>query len=201
MENEKMMRSAAIIDRILKIIQGFMIAGVIVAAVFIPLTAILGIKIVADASALKIGALSLTLSGDPSAYLDAANLKSSIIVTLVAAIIAFAAGWYILRILRRILSHMKEGRPFAEGVSAEIRRMGWVVLICGAVVELSRAVASVFELKAYDLDHLLTPGLISEVSYDYSIDLRFVVTAIILFFLSYIFRYGESLQREADETL
>ena len=34
MENKKLMKSAAVIDRILKILQGFAIAGVIVAAIF-----------------------------------------------------------------------------------------------------------------------------------------------------------------------
>ena len=42
MDNTKLTRSAAVIDRILKILQGFALAGVIVAAIFIPLTAILG---------------------------------------------------------------------------------------------------------------------------------------------------------------
>ena len=38
-------------------------------------------------------------------------------------------------------------------------------------------------------------------TYNYSIDLWFAAAALILFFLSYIFRCGEALQREADETL
>ncbi len=43
--------------------------------------------------------------------------------------------------------------------------------------------------------------MVSAVSYDYSISLWFVVTALILFFLSHIFSYGEALQQESDETL
>ncbi len=42
---------------------------------------------------------------------------------------------------------------------------------------------------------------ISAVIYDYSLDLWFAIAARILFFLSCVFRYGEELQRESDETL
>ena len=39
MENTKLSRSVAVIDRILRILQGFAVAAFIVAAIFIPLTA------------------------------------------------------------------------------------------------------------------------------------------------------------------
>ncbi len=44
MENMKVARTARIVDRILKILQGLLVAGLIVCAVFIPLTAIFGQK-------------------------------------------------------------------------------------------------------------------------------------------------------------
>ena len=42
---------------------------------------------------------------------------------------------------------------------------------------------------------------VESVMYNYSIRLWFVAVALVLFFLSYVFRYGEDLQRESDETL
>ena len=66
MENEKLIKSANIIDRILKILRGFALAGVIVSAVFIPLTLIFGTKVIADASHLVLGNLTLTMAGDLS---------------------------------------------------------------------------------------------------------------------------------------
>ena len=83
MENTKLSRSVAVIDRILRILQGFAVAAFIVAAIFIPLTAFLGEKIIANSSNLQIGVIYLRLSGAPESYLDTANIKASIIFMLV----------------------------------------------------------------------------------------------------------------------
>jgi hypothetical protein len=200
MENKKLMKSATVIDRILKILQGFAIAGVIVAAIFIPLTAILGEKIIADASRLNLGVLDLRLA-DAKAYLDMADIKTSIIVMLIGMILTSAAIWYCLRVLREILAPMKEGTPFSAGMAGKIRKLGWTVLIGGFVAEVGRRLSQLFEARAYQIERLLNMEAIASVDYNYSVSLWFVFAALILFFLSYIFRCGEELQKEADETL
>ena len=201
MENAKLSKGAAIIDRILKILQGFALAGVIVSAIFIPLTLILGRKIVADASSLELGVVTLKLAGDASAYLDEGNLKVSIVCVLICLILISAAAWYCIRVLREILVPMKEGRPFARGISAKIRKLAWTVLIGGGVAEMGGVLAEVFETRAYHLERLLDMDRIAAVAYNFDVDLWFLGAALVLFFLSFIFRYGEELQREADETL
>lgn len=201
MNNEKFVKTSIVVDRIFKILQGFLLAGVIVSAIFIPLTAILGDKIIADASTIKLGKLALKLSGDYRDYLDLSGIKISIIVTLVAAIVGCAAAWYCVKKFREILSPMKEGRPFEAGISDRIRRLAFTVLIGGGIAEVCRAVGSVFELKAYNLDKIFAKASLTDISYQYDISLWFVVIALILLFLSFVFRYGEALQRESDETL
>ena len=49
--------------------------------------------------------------------------------------------------------------------------------------------------------YILTLFRIAAVAYNFDVDLWFLGAALVLFFLSFIFRYGEELQREADETL
>lgn len=201
MKNEKFIKSSVVIDRILKIIQGFMVAGVIVAAIFIPLTAILGDKIIADASTVEFGTLSLALPGNFRDFLDMGSIKLSIIVMLVSALITCAVAWYCLKKLREIMVPMKDGRPFEAGVGSQIRRLAFTVLIGGGIAEVCRTVANAFEVKAYDLSKLFNPDVVKGISFDYDISLWFVVVALVLLFVSYIFRYGEQLQRESDETL
>ncbi|MBQ6266206.1 MAG: hypothetical protein IJK64_00370 [Clostridia bacterium] len=201
METAKLTRGATVADRILKILQGFAMAGVIVAAIFIPLTLILGQKIVADASTVELGVLKIRLTGDPAAYLDAANLKASIVCVLVCLIVASAAVWYCLRVLRETLAPMKAGTPFAAGISGKIRKLAWSVLIGGGVAEIGSVAADIFEMRAYQIDRFLNMDLISAVTYDWDVNLWFLGVALLLFFLSFVFRYGEELQREADETL
>lgn len=201
MENAKLSKSAAVIDRILKILQGFAIAGVIVSAIFIPLTLILGKKIIADASSLELGVVTLKLAGDMSAYLDEGSIKLSIVCTLVCLMVISAAVWFCFRVLREVLAPMKAGNPFARGIARRIRRLAWTVLIGGGIAEFASVLAEIFETRAYHMERLLNPDRIASVAYSFSIDLWFVIAALVLFFLSFIFRYGKELQREADETL
>ena len=201
MNTEKFKKSAAVIDRILKIIRGFVIAGIIVSAVFIPLTAILGEKVVADSSSAEFGYLTVKLAGDFHDYLNPNGIKGSIIITLVTSIIVLIAVLLCLNKLREILVPMKEGRPFETGISAKIRQLALMVLIGGAIAEVGRAVGSVFEMKAMDLSLLFNPSAVSGISFHYSISFWFIAGALLLFFLSFVFRYGEELQRESDETL
>ena len=201
MNDTKLMKSAAVIDRILKILQGFAMAGAIVAAIFIPLTAILGKKIIADASSLSIGHLKVKLAGDGAEYLNASTIKAGIIVTLIAMIVVLAVIWYCLRVLRGIMADMKQGRPFEQGISAKIKKLAWTVLIGGAVAEIGRAVGKIAELKAYDIGALFANPPVESTSFNYSINLWFIAAAVFLFLLSYVFKYGEGLQKESDETL
>ena len=201
MENTKLIRSASVIDRILKILQGFSVAGVIVAAIFIPLTAIFGERVIAGSDSLEIGALQFKLAGTPESYLDIPNIKVSIIVALIGMLLVAAAAWYCLKVLREILSPMKAGSPFAEGISGKIRKLAWAVLIGGGIAEVGKLLSEIFEVRAYQIERLLNPEAIEAFTYNISIDFWFVVAALILFFLSYVFRCGEALQKEADETL
>ena len=202
METTKIMKTSTVIDRILKILQGLLIAVAIVAAIFIPLVAIFGEKMIADASHLHLGELDVTFKGDLSAFLDVPKIILSIIITLIAAIISVGATWYGIRVLREILSPMKEGRPFEQGISAKIRKLGWTILIGGGIVEIVQGIASIFQVRAYRISELLlSDASVSEISPSFSISLWFVLAALVVFFLSYIFRCGEHLQQESDETL
>ena len=201
MENKKLIRSASVIDRILKIFQGFALAGVIVAVVFIPSTLIFGEKIVVNSSSVDIGVLNIHLAIDSAEYLDLGHLRMSICTMLAGMILVCAAAWYCLKVLREILKPMKEGTPFAEGTSTKIRKLAWAVLIGGGIGEISSKVSSVFALRAYHIEKLLDDSVVKSISYNYKISFWFVVAALVLFFLSCIFRYGEELQRESDETL
>ncbi|MCR5794836.1 MAG: hypothetical protein K6G61_05780 [Solobacterium sp.] len=201
MEQEKLRNYAVTIDTILKIFRGFMLAAVILCTIFIPLILIFGEKMIASANSLAIGHLTIRFSGDMSGYLDVSKLRISLIVMLASGIVTGGAGWYCLNRLREIIAPMKEGRPFEAGIADKIRDLGWTVLIAGGTVEAARLVGSIFELNAYDLSFLLKQGNISGFTFNYTIDLWFAAAALILFFMSYIFRCGEVLQKESDETL
>ena len=132
-------------------------------------------------------------------FLDIQNFKSSIICSLACAILAAAATRYCIKVLREILAPMIEGIPFAAGISNKIRKLAWVVLVGGFITEIGHAITASLEIKAYQIERLFNLEAISSVSYNFSLNLWFVITAMILFFLSYVFRCGEMLQKESDE--
>jgi hypothetical protein len=200
MDNTKLVQSASLLDRVLVIMQGLTAAVIIASAVFIPLTAVLGEKVIADASSLTLGSLKFNLNGSVN-FLDIQNFKSSIICSLACAILAAAATRYCIKVLREILAPMIEGIPFAAGISNKIRKLAWAVLVGGFITEIGHAITASLEIKAYQIERLFNLEAISSVSYNFSLNLWFVITAMILFFLSYVFRCGEMLQKESDETL
>ena len=200
MDNTKLVQSASLLDRVLAIMQGLTAAVIIASAVFIPLTAVLGEKVIADASSLTLGSLKFNLNGSVN-FLDIQNFKSSIICSLACAILAAAATRYCIKVLREILAPMIEGIPFAAGISNKIRKLAWAVLVGGFITEIGHAITASLEIKAYQIERLFNLEAISSVSYNFSLNLWFVITAMILFFLSYVFRCGEMLQKESDETL
>ena len=199
MNNSKIIRSSQIIDRILRFLQGFMIAFAAVSVIFIILSFTVGEKIVRDASCIELGNLSLYISD--SAIPDYSELRKGIVIDLMTVIVMVTAGWYLLHVIRQLLQTMKDGRPFESGVSSKVRKLAFTTLIGGAVIEACRVLGTVAELKAYDLTLLFNSASVQRFAYNYSFNVSFVVIAGILFFLSLVFRYGESLQQESDETL
>ena len=201
MNSEKFVKTSKVIDRILKILQGFLVAGVIVSAVFIPLVAIFGEKMVVNEPSLTVGEVTLRLAGDAEQFLNLSGLRVSLIIVLLSTLIACVAAWLCLRKAREILVPMKEGRPFETGTAERIRELALLVLIGGGIAEVGSAVGRVFAIKAYDIPALINHPAIEDVTFNITIRLWFVVVALVLFFLSFVFRYGEQLQRESDETL
>lgn len=201
MKTDRLQKTSSVLDTLSRIAQGFLIASAVVCAIFIPLVLILGEKMVATASVLDLGALKLELVGNGMQLVDVSMLKPVIVCELVLYILAIGAGWYFLRVLRQILAPMTEGRPFESGVSKKVSVLGWIALIGGGILEIASKVIPFLDAKCYDLTRIFDPGAVEGVSFSFRFSLWFVAAALVLFFLSYVFKYGEALQKESDETL
>lgn len=199
MENSKMMKTAAVIDRILKILKGAAAVCSVICLVFAVLTLFLGEKIVARANLVSLGPLRLTLR-DGSLLLNESALKIGLTISLVFAATSLAICIYGIKLIRKVLEPMKEGRPFDKGISETIKKLAWVALIGGAIIQICESITKIAEIKAYDFAAFFS-GTVTGLSFNGMIDCGFIVTACVLFLLSYVFRYGEELQQESDETL
>ncbi|GEM_PF-873514 len=195
------MKTATVVDRILKILRGFAIAGMAVAVIFMILTAFLGEKIIADASEISFSGMEIKLAGERSVYLNTPWAIGSVFASLAAVLISCGAAFFVINALRSILSSMKEGEVFAEGVSKKVRNLGTAVLVGGGLAEIAFRISDIIEMKAYNWDVILNSSVISKTGYGTRISLWFVIAALVIYFLSFIFRCGERLQKESDETL
>lgn len=206
MEHKKMMKTAAIIDKILKILQVVMVvAGCLL------LLACVGMIVFKDTVAahpeyltdsISFGALTLS-TAHRAALTDPSLLAKSQLVTGVLFTILAVIVWYGIRLLRQIVNPMKNGEPFYTGISGNIKKLAIFVAAAKVVEQIFTGIASGMMLNAYDISKLLNMQVVERYTVNtvYSFDLGFVAEAAILFLLSFVFHYGEKLQRESDETL
>ena len=125
-----------------------------------------------------------------------------IIIGLLAAAIIVGVTYYGFRVIKNILSPMKEGRPFDGNVSISIRKLGTLVFWGGLVSQVAEYVTETMLVRNYvNLIDLFKEGVVNNINVNYTFSLTFVFIAFILYLLSYVFEYGQELQRESDETL
>lgn len=144
----------------------------------------------------------LTLGRNVSIQLSAGALEQIngvnfwILGTLSYLLAAGVVCW-VLRVIRRILTPMREGRPFDAGVSGRLRLLGWVSIAWGVVINL-------YNLLLCGWIGRVLQGLdvgTGTLEMEHVLDGSFLVIALLLFLFSYIFRYGKELQKLSDETL
>lgn len=149
---------------------------------------------------ISLGNVALKL-GDETAVAETV-LIPNMIITMVGAALMVAIVFYGMSVLKNILRPMKEGRPFDVSVSDGIRKLGYLVLAGGVVRQTVEFVTDRLFLGDFELlRSLFKEGAVEGISYQFHFSLSFIFVAIILFLLARVFRYGEELQRQSDETL
>ena len=108
---------------------------------------------------------------------------------------------YGVKIARKILKPMKEGLPFDESISKNLKNLGILSLIGGGIWSITKVIVDTTTFNAYQINELFRPEMITNVELSVSLDTTFLVIAAVIFLLSYIFQYGAELQKLSDETL
>ena len=103
--------------------------------------------------------------------------------------------------IREILQPMIEEKPFDSIVSTNLKKLAKLSIVIGILFNVITLAEQIVVVFLYDLPGLLISEKITHVSGMFQIDLSFLIYWAILMLLSYVFRYGESLQQLSDETL
>lgn len=198
MENSKMIRTAKLLDTAANIAGKLILIGfvfmilILAAAVFMP-EAISG-----AITSITLGEVTLSVEG----LEGAADIVPKVLISGISvALIEIALTWIGIRIIRKILKPMKEGRPFDTDVSASLKTLARIVLFGSILVTILNAAGDFFVMQSVDLTQFFNQDVVNHLDIRIHFDLTYLLFAGVLYLLSYIFRYGEELQKQSDETL
>jgi len=106
-----------------------------------------------------------------------------------------------IKLLRKVLAPMIVGQPFDGTVSKNIKKLGIAVIVNGLAIDIAESVMSSMAFYMYDIAELILSDNISKIMVNSEISLDSVLVGVLVIMLSHVFRYGEQLQQQADETL
>lgn len=199
MSNTKMIKAAENMDTFFKIMEGFMKAFAIVFALFVVLMKIFKEKMVMGSFSLDLDFVKLHLAGEYGAATGA--VLNHIDLILITGCLGAIAIRYALGVLRSILAPVKAGRPFDMEVPVGLRKLAWVVLAGGGLIEVIGVAARVLLARSLPMDLIFSSPVIESVEYVFTMDFGFVWIFAVMILLARIFEYGQQLQTESDETL
>lgn len=96
---------------------------------------------------------------------------------------------------------MKKISNIAKKLDIVIRFLSWVILIGEGIWSAIVYVAEVFEYHAFDFQNLFLSDKIAGVDAEFEFNISFIGMFLVIYFLSYVFQYGQELQIQSDETL
>ena len=205
---DKLMKIAKRLDTFFKVLQK------IIKITMIVMVCVLGVLTVANVVnpnaiiangfySVDIGPITIKLAESYSPEDNNMVLAYAWIVVVLAAI-AVIAVYYAFGQVRKILQPMSEGSPFHPTVSKNIRKVAYVSIIMGIVANVVSFIETlnVIEMiEKLNLVEYIKDGSIQSITANFNIDMTFLIVFFLLLLMSYIFRYGEELQQQVDETL
>lgn len=201
---EKLSKTARILCKIVRILYHLCVVCAVVAAIALALAAVLPgeslREVISSADmTVELGMVELQLSRpllEPTG-----NIRLFLCAAVGSAVASLVLTACALRLLFRILKPMAEGKPFGIQVSAALRKLALVTL-AGIVVSAVLGGAATFaEIGMYDLSQLFAEGMVTGYTVEHTTGATWLLIPALLLLLSYVFQYGEELQRQSDETL
>lgn len=199
---EKLMKTSKTVDTILKVFYRIMMAAGVIVIVGIGLCLVgglIGVTPVTEVTGVTIGGVEIVFK-EPQ-EVATKYMLTEMITMMVMALIAIATSCYLAKVLRRVLAPMTEGQPFVGTVSKEIKKLGIAVMVGGVVLDIVQAVCNDMMLFMYDFVELILSDSVSKIVVNSEFSLDSILVGVLVLMLSHVFRYGEQLQQQADETL
>lgn len=195
----KMTRSASIIRRILTVL-----LWVMAIVVGLAILAVLWAMFSASDSIMQQAQVSLTMGNYKLSLTDhytSQHLQNLLGITLANLVIFGIGTCWTLLILRKMFAPIAQGSPFHATVSKSLRKLAYVTLLFGFLDLILQGITNAIWYRTFDIPSLFASDRVASCSLRVVGDAGFVGIFILLLLLSWIFKYGEGLQKLSDETL
>ncbi len=199
---EKLMSISKTVDKVLNVVYKFLTVSFsicIVAAIISIIGILTGVFPTSEITAITVGDVKFSLK-EPK-VVEASYFITEIVIVVLSALVIMAVICYIIRILRNILKPMTAGTPFDGSVSTEIKKLGNALIAGEIITSIANVVGNNISFWMLDVPNLISEE-VSEIMVNYNmLDVSVIFIGVLVIMLSYVFRYGEMLQQQADETL
>ena len=150
-------------------------------------------------NSLYFGGLEIKLADNAFINFNLAYIQALVVLTMgcVSVFIASRA----CRCIRNILKPMTEGQPFDNGISTNLKKLSNLTIWVGVATNLTIIVEGLMSVFAYNVGNIMNPEVVTGIGMNFNLDLTFLLSFAILRLLSYVFHYGEELQKLSDETV
>ena len=130
--------------------------------------------------------------------------KSLIWIQLLYYTLSASYSLYVISMLKKVITPMTQGLPFDRQIGPTIRRIAWLQLIANGLGAALMMVDHVMTYRYFYLSDLFLNDSIASCRLSLlNLDdlVGTGITFCVLFLLSYVFEYGQELQKLSDETL
>ena len=150
---------------------------------------------------LEIGIITFDLNTDAVNFNDF-KLKFLMITQMLSAIVSCVFAVFICKKLKDILRPIKNGEPFMDSAGKNVRKLGNIMLIFGISSAIAQIVSTIaLGIFMGDYGYIFTNDYILSCSIINKYDISWVIGALFMYLIAYIFDYGKQLQELSDETL
>ena len=144
---------------------------------------------------------NVTLELIPDGAIPAEATRRAVIAGLIFCIPVLLFAAKCLGMIQDILIPMTQGQPFDKKVSQSLRKLSFITLAAGALIEIGEIALSALRLNSIRMDALFNPELVAGYTVEHVMNMDFILLFAVLYLMSLVFRYGEELQQLSDETL
>lgn len=148
---------------------------------------------------IRIDYLQLIFKDDAALHKDSMSMWLPLIL-LITAIFIFII-YKSIQTIESICTITMNHTPFDVRVSNHIKSLAKYILAGGIVFNILEVCRIMQFKQTINFDLLFNTKYVTQINFDIRLHLSFLVFAVLIYLLSYIFRYGQELQQLSDETL